>query len=261
MQYKQAEWKVNSIDQQINVQNLQLTAATKRLAQVEAEQQKSLGLLDYFSSRFTNESLYTWMISQLSNLYLQVYDAVSSLCLSAEASLQYEMGSEQTIIEGNSWNDHYQGLMSGETLKLALQRMERAYVEQNSRLQEITKTISLKELKKELWIKDLETLKQHSAITFNLQEADFIKDYHNISLSNGMNDSGMFTLNFDDERFLPFEGAGVESSWTFAFTNQTQNIDSLTDVILHVRYTAKVGSSAFGNAVQKLLTEQKVMDS
>ncbi|WP_340621975.1 neuraminidase-like domain-containing protein [Xenorhabdus siamensis] len=328
IQYKQAEWEVNSIDQQINVQNLQLEAATKRLAQIEAEQQKSLELLDYFSSRFTNESLYTWMISQLSNLYLQAYDAVSSLCLSAEASLQYELDSEQTFIEGSSWNDFYQGLMSGETLKLALQRMERAYVEQNSRLQEITKTISLKELRKELWDKDLETLKQHSAITFNLQEADFAKDYPNlshrriksvsvslpmlvgpyedicaqlslgvnarmvkadvqvmekvlknglnadspywvrsihpnqqISLSSGMNDSGMFTLNFDDERFLPFEGSGVESSWTFAFTNQAQNLDSLTDVILHVRYTAKAGSSAFGKAVQKLLAEAKMVDS
>ncbi|WP_230581040.1 hypothetical protein [Xenorhabdus bovienii] len=328
VQYKQAEWEVNSIDQQINVQNLQLTASMKRLAQVEAEQQKSLALLDYFSSRFTNESLYTWMISQLSNLYLQAYDAVSSLCLSAEASLQYELDSEQTFIEGSSWNDLYQGLMSGETLKLALQRMESAYVEQNSRLQEITKTISLKALRKTAWESDLATLKQHSLITFNLQESDFAKDYPNlanrriksvsvslpmligpyedicaqlslgvntrmvkadiqtmeklvkeginadspylarsihpnqqISLSTGINDSGMFTLNFDDERFLPFEGAGVESSWTFGFTNNSQNLDSLTDVILHVRYTAKIGSSTFGKAVQKLLVEQKITDS
>ncbi|MGJ0578991.1 hypothetical protein ACR71G_13070 [Xenorhabdus bovienii] len=82
-----------------------------------------------------------------------------------------------------------------------------------------------------------------------------------ISLSTGINDSGMFTLNFDDERFLPFEGAGVESSWTFGFTNNSQNLDSLTDVILHVRYTAKIGSSTFGKAVQKLLVEQKITDS
>ena len=34
-----------------------------------------------------------------------------------------------------------------------------------------------------------------------------------IALSSGQNDSGMFELNFRDERYLPFEGGGAISTW------------------------------------------------
>lgn len=64
-----------------------------------------------------------------------------------------------------------------------------------------------------------------------------------IALSTGLNDSGLFTLNFDhDERYLPFEYTGAVSRWQLAFPNpkdQTILLDSLTDIIVHVRYTAK----------------------
>ncbi|NHB95612.1 neuraminidase-like domain-containing protein [Photorhabdus stackebrandtii] len=327
LQYKQAEWEVNSIEQQISIQQLQVSAARKRLVQVEAQQQQSQALLAYFSSRFTNESLYTWMISQISSLYLQAYDAVSSLCLSAQASLQYELGlGEQNFVDGGSWNDLYQGLLVGENLKLALQRMERVYVEQNARKLEIIKTISLKSLLGEFWEDNLKILKSHNAITFNLDElkqfgADYpglfnrriksvsvtlpmligpyqdicaklslsgvssyttkadiktvekmlkegaraetpytvrsIQPNQQIALSTGVNDSGMFMLNFDDERFLPFEGVGVGSSWNFQFTNTSQDLESLTDVILHIRYTAQEGSTSFGVAVKELLKKEE----
>lgn len=36
-----------------------------------------------------------------------------------------------------------------------------------------------------------------------------------IATSTGQNDSGLFELNFRDERYLPFEGAGAISSWEF----------------------------------------------
>ncbi|MGO3552011.1 neuraminidase-like domain-containing protein [Pseudomonas helleri] len=64
-----------------------------------------------------------------------------------------------------------------------------------------------------------------------------------IALSTGLNDSGLFTLNFDhDERYLPFEYTGAVSRWQLAFPNpkdQAILLGSLTDIIVHVRYTAK----------------------
>jgi hypothetical protein len=61
-----------------------------------------------------------------------------------------------------------------------------------------------------------------------------------VVLSHGLEDSGLFTLNYEDERFLPFEGSGVVSSWTLAFsTGQEAIYGSLNDVIFHIRYTAK----------------------
>nr|WP_314568382.1 neuraminidase-like domain-containing protein [uncultured Pseudomonas sp.] len=60
-----------------------------------------------------------------------------------------------------------------------------------------------------------------------------------IALSSGMDDDGMFTLNFDDERYLPFEGTGAVSSWNLRFTRSTPELlASLSDVIVKVSYTA-----------------------
>ena len=64
-----------------------------------------------------------------------------------------------------------------------------------------------------------------------------------VALSTGLNDNGLFTLNFDtDERYLPFEYTGAVSRWRLAFPNpaaQAAMLDSLSDVIVHVRYTAR----------------------
>jgi hypothetical protein len=63
-----------------------------------------------------------------------------------------------------------------------------------------------------------------------------------IAISSGVDDDGLFTFNFDDERYLPFEGTGVISRWTLAFPNhesQKATIESITDIIVHIRYTAR----------------------
>jgi hypothetical protein len=73
-----------------------------------------------------------------------------------------------------------------------------------------------------------------------------------IALSQGINDSGMFTLNFNDERYLPFEGTGAVSSWKLAMKkeeNTAVDFDNLTDVIIQLNYTALQGSSAFEKEV------------
>jgi hypothetical protein len=65
-----------------------------------------------------------------------------------------------------------------------------------------------------------------------------------IALSTGVDDNGLFTLNFNDERYLPFEYTGAVSQWQLTFPNpeaQKDLLDSLTDVIVHVSYTARVG--------------------
>ena len=42
---------------------------------------------------------------------------------------------------------------------------------------------------------------------------DYFGTIQSIVTSSGNNDSGMFETNLRDERFLPFEGAGAESTW------------------------------------------------
>jgi len=62
-----------------------------------------------------------------------------------------------------------------------------------------------------------------------------------IATSSAQNDSGLFELNFRDERYLPFEGAGVDSDWVIEMPRENNQFDfeTITDVILHLRYTAK----------------------
>lgn len=64
-----------------------------------------------------------------------------------------------------------------------------------------------------------------------------------LAVSHGMSDSGQFQLDFNDPRYLPFEGLPVNDSGilTLSFPDaggsQKDLLLSLTDIILHIRYT------------------------
>ncbi|WP_440862597.1 neuraminidase-like domain-containing protein [Symbiopectobacterium purcellii] len=63
------------------------------------------------------------------------------------------------------------------------------------------------------------------------------------AVSNGINDSGQFQMDFNDGRWLPFEGIPVNDSGmlTLSFPeadgSQKGLLLSMTDIILHIRYT------------------------
>jgi hypothetical protein len=65
-----------------------------------------------------------------------------------------------------------------------------------------------------------------------------------IATSSGQNDSGLFELSLADERYLPFEGAGAVSKWHLELPAESNAFDfaTISDVILHVRYTAERSS-------------------
>jgi hypothetical protein len=77
-----------------------------------------------------------------------------------------------------------------------------------------------------------------------------------IVTSGGSNDNGMFETNLRDERFLPFEGAGAISTWTLSLPQiRTFDYSTITDVILHVRYTAReAGDPLASKATSELLS-------
>lgn len=73
-----------------------------------------------------------------------------------------------------------------------------------------------------------------------------------IATSHGQNDAGLFELNFSDERFLPFEGAGVISTWgiTMPQANNQFDFSTMSDFIIHIQYTARDGSANLATAAQ-----------
>jgi hypothetical protein len=66
-----------------------------------------------------------------------------------------------------------------------------------------------------------------------------------IVTSSGNNDSGLFETNLHEERFLPFEGAGAISTWRLELPDTFRQFDynTISDVIVHVRYTARQGGA------------------
>ena len=73
--------------------------------------------------------------------------------------------------------------------------------------------------------------------------ADNLGAIQSIATSSAQNDSGLFDLSFRDERYLPFEGAGAISRWRIALPIETNRFDrdTISDVIMHLRYTAREG--------------------
>lgn len=67
---------------------------------------------------------------------------------------------------------------------------------------------------------------------------------HSIATSTANRDSGLFELNFNDQRYLPFEGAGAISSWTLELPEKEISqfdYETISDIILHIDYEAEDG--------------------
>jgi hypothetical protein len=84
------------------------------------------------------------------------------------------------------------------------------------------------------------------------EEDDRFRDYYgtiqSVVTSNAQNDSGLFETNLRDERYLPFEMSGAASQWQLKLPSDPSknepcqfDYDTISDVILHVRYTARDG--------------------
>lgn len=83
---------------------------------------------------------------------------------------------------------------------------------------------------------------------------DYFGSMQSIVTSTAQNDSGMFETNLRDERYLPFEGAGVISEWQLELPAnpgkgdpQQFDYNTISDVILHLRYTARAGGGLLRN--------------
>jgi hypothetical protein len=86
---------------------------------------------------------------------------------------------------------------------------------------------------------------------------DYFSATQSIVTSNGQNDSGLFDTNLRDERFLPFEGAGAESNWKLQLPEKFRQFDyrTISDIVLHVRYTAREGGAALRAAAVERLAQ------
>jgi hypothetical protein len=71
-----------------------------------------------------------------------------------------------------------------------------------------------------------------------------------MATSTGVNDAGLFQLDFNDVRYLPFEYMGAVSRWRLELPPDTNYFDpnTLTDAVLHLNYTAREGGDLLRRA-------------
>lgn len=91
--------------------------------------------------------------------------------------------------------------------------------------------------------------------------SDYFGSLQSIVTSSAQNDSGLFETNLRDERYLPFENSGVISEWQLQLPADPKeypaqfDYSTISDVILHVRYTARDGGGLLRNGAIKQLKD------
>jgi Tc toxin complex TcA C-terminal TcB-binding domain len=73
-----------------------------------------------------------------------------------------------------------------------------------------------------------------------------------IVTSTAREDSGLFELNLRDERFLPCEGTGAIGRYRIRLARDENqfDVDTVSDVIFHIRYTSRSGGDALRDAAK-----------
>ena len=309
-QEKVANKELNQVDKQIAAAKIRAAIAQKEKENQELQIENSQAVDAFLRSKYTNEELYNWMLSQVSAVFFQSYQLAYDMAKRAEKAYRFERGlTSSNFIQFGYWDSLRKGLLAGDKLALDLKRMEATYFDQNTRDYEITKHVSL-------MMNDplaLIELKETGECELSLPEALFDADYpghymrrlksvsltipcvvgpytsinctltllsnrtrisnvvgdqyaervdeddprfvsnfaamQSIATSHAQNDGGMFELNFRDERYLPFEGAGAISRWRIDLPKETNAFDfnTLTDVVLHLKYTAREGGGSLKN--------------
>jgi hypothetical protein len=91
----------------------------------------------------------------------------------------------------------------------------------------------------------------------DLRFRDFAGAIQQVVTSTAQNDSGLFETNLRDDRYLPFEGAGAISTWRIELPVDLPQFDvgSISDVVLHLRYTGRPARQLAAPALAYLTDE------
>ena len=88
------------------------------------------------------------------------------------------------------------------------------------------------------------------------EDKRFVTDFTPIQAivtSTGQNDSGLFELSLNDDRYLPFEGGGAACRCRLEIDQDCNrfNLQTIADVVLHLRYTARDGGQLLAKMAKK----------
>lgn len=308
-----AEWKLQAdiaakdleqVDKQILAQQIRIAVAEQELRVNERQTAQAREVEEHLRRKYTNRDLYDWMVGQVSSVFLESYKLAYDLARQAERAFQFERGEpSRAFIKFGAWESLRKGLLSGDRLALDLRRMEIAYLAEDKRDLELTRSVSLAELDPLALVALRDTGSCNVNIPESFYDADSAGHYmrrirmvsatvasvagphvpvrlsvtltsHKIRMtdsaettavteslipiqgfvtSHGRDDAGVFEPDSRDERYLPFEGAGAVGKFKLELpadrSLRSFDYDTISDVVLHVRYTARQGSTSFRDAM------------
>ena len=168
-----ANYDVQQIGYQMSANEIQLKIARRDLEVHNETIRQNEEIETYLKSKFTNKEIYQWMAGLLSQLYFQTYTLAHEMANSAQRAFQYELNTNKSFVNFGYWDNLHKGLLAGEGLMLALNQMNKAYIDENARALEIEKTVSLARLKPEALL----DLKTKGECAFELSEKLFDEDF------------------------------------------------------------------------------------
>lgn len=265
-QADQAQYSIDQINANIESARIKVKIVSENLKQHELQISQASEVYDYLKNKFTDVDLYHWMSGQMASLYFTAYQLALGALHSVQKAYEYEQDDITNFIPSNSWNNLKKGLLAGETLKLALARLQDAYVTKNVRRQEIEKIISIKHKypssssqiitngQSFVISKDIIGLKNYNIVKiksvsvsipavvgpYETFGASLSSGNESITISRGIDDMGIFIENINDGRYLPFEGLKIDDTGqSFTFTVDKDMASKISDVILNIKFTAK----------------------
>ncbi|MBC3420057.1 neuraminidase-like domain-containing protein [Pseudomonas sp. RW3S2] len=143
-QADQAQLELQVLEKQLQEQDIHVRAAGIAVEEARATLAAHRAEYEVMTTVFSSHPTYLWLIGRLSGIYSSAYDATVSLCLMAEACLQYELGDfRSTWIRTDGWLDNWRGMLAGEALERDLIQMDVAAISNNERPLDIRLDLSL----------------------------------------------------------------------------------------------------------------------
>jgi len=178
LQANLAAREIVQLDKQITAAEIRIQSAKKELANHKQQIENAAAVERFLREKFSNQELYQWMKEQLFAVHKQSYNLAYDLARKAEKAYKYETGAElASFIQYGYWDNSRQGLAAGEKLQLALRQMETAYLTENRREFELTKSVSLARLAPLALIELRETGKCFVSVPEELFDLDFRGHY------------------------------------------------------------------------------------
>lgn len=172
-QKAEAEKELIQIDKQIAGAQEELASAKSDVVAHQVSMDNAKAQQAFLQNKFDNPDYYAWRVSRASALYYQAYQLALKSVDAAQSGLQWTLGSTESYLDTDPWDPSRRGLMAGNSLNLALDRMEFAYSQKDVLRQEITKEILLSQIAPAQLIR----LRNEGKAEFDLSEALFDFDF------------------------------------------------------------------------------------